>query len=267
VRSRSPLMGGYPLVVHNAATTNLVWAPTTNILWTNISGFPQLPPVPLTSGTNASSANGYLGYLGARTMTNVSATTVTTSIYTNVVTNAGANTMEAVLNPANTSSILRFTPINTLTANNSGNRLTNNAGTFITNGTFRITALQIVGATNTNVLHIVIPTTATNLTSIILSGTNNRRVYVNRAGNGTTLNVTTASSFAGGTWRLGMSMSNSPLTISPNAGTTLTLQGGIRSDQSISVNSGTLVLASEPSPSNLESIADRILWLEDNRTP
>ena len=268
VRSRSPLLGGYPLVVHNAGTTNLVWAPTTNIFWTNLNGFAGLPSIPMTSGTNASSTNPYLGYLGAPTMTNVSATSVSISIYTNVVTNAGGNTVEAILNPTNSSSVLRHTPGNTVTANDSSRRLTNNAGTVFTSGTFRITAIRVIGATNTNALHIVIPTTATNLSTIVLSGTNNRRVYINRAANGSTLNLTTVTNFPGGTWRLGMSLSNSPLTVTPTAGTTLTVQGGIRTDQSISVNSGTLVLTPDPSPStSLQSIADRMLWLEDNATP
>lgn len=261
-------MGGYPLVVHNAATTNLVWAPTTNILWTNISGFPQLPPVPLTSGTNASSANGYLGYLGAPTITNAPATTVAYNSYTNATTNGPGRTVEVILDPTSSTSTVRYTPGNTINANTTSRRLTNNAGTEVyTSGAFSITSLRVIGSANTNVVQIVIPASQTNLSQIILSGTNNRRVYVNRAGNGSTLTVATAPGFSGGTWRLGLSVSNSPLAINVAAGTTLTLQGGIRTDQSISVNSGTLALIAETAPSNLEFSADRILWLEDNRTP
>jgi hypothetical protein len=261
VRSRSPLMFSVPLVIHNNATTNLVWAATTNIFWTNLNGFTGLPYVPLTSGTNSSGAgtNGYIGYYAAPIMTNVSATTATNTGYTN----ATSNSIELFLNPTLTSSIIRYTQTNTVTASSS-RRYTNNDGTQVySNGSLRVTALRVFGSTNTNVLQIVVPASVTNLAQIILSGTNSRRVYVNRAGAPLAISTT---NFSGGTWRLCLSLSNAPLTVSaPTNG--LVLQGGIRTDQTVSVTSGTLSVVQEPTPGNLDQIADRILWLEENRAP
>jgi hypothetical protein len=65
IKSRSPLLAGYPLVQHLSALPIVGgWAPATNIYYNEAIGFPGSPQVPFTSGTNAAGAgtNGYLGY-------------------------------------------------------------------------------------------------------------------------------------------------------------------------------------------------------------
>jgi len=137
-----------------------------------------------------------------------------------------------------------------------------------------ITNLTIVGSTATNTLHIVIPSNCTSLTNIVLSGTTNaRKIYINNQST-TGLTLQTATTTNSYNWWLGATF-RSPLTIiAPIGGSrNLTITGGLRSDQSINLNSGNLSLlpaaATSETLAPIELISDRVLWIEDgrNRTP
>ncbi len=138
------------------------------------------------------------------------------------------------------------------------------------------TNVTIAASAETNALHIIIPASNTNLTQITLSGaTNTRMVYVNHAGANLTLQ--TATTNENYTWRMGITVATFPSSFAvraPTGSRSLTIQGGIRSVRNIDVNQGNLVLSTNTSPamsgsnaSSAELITDRIIWLEEQRTP
>jgi len=295
VRSRSPLLAEYPLVVHQTATTNLAWATNPyKIYYTNVLGYPGFPQVPFTSGTNASGAgtNGYAGYDAAPLSTNYSYTNVATNsiTYTNA-TNTGATVLStnrsgstyttnysggvltATLNSTQTDSILRYDVPNPLPIKVS---FTNTASgnTYINTYTnAAITNLTIVASSSqTNAMHIIIGGNNTSTTNLTLSGTNNTRmIYLNKLSSGA-LNLRTATTTNSYSWMFAASLNNSTLSVTAPSGSgrKLTLTGGLRSDQNINLSSGNMTLAPA---TNLdidnELMADRILWIEDgrNRSP
>ena len=138
------------------------------------------------------------------------------------------------------------------------------------------TNVTITASTATNALHVIIPPSNTNTASITLSGTNNtRRVYINHAGRD--LTIQTATFNENYAWWLGMTVAGSsyPFTVMAPTGTkSLTLQGGIRSERNINLNQGNLILNSNSVPAMsgtnvapVEFVTDRILWLEEQRSP
>ena len=101
-------------------------------------------------------------------------------------------------------------------------------------------------------------------------------IYLNKNG-GAALQIQTSTYTANYTWWLGMTLSNCPATIyAPTNTRSLTLQGGIRSDKNVGMGQGgptNLHILPNPVPgingtnvSPIETIADRILWLEEQRT-
>jgi len=303
IKSRNPLLANYPLVVHQTASTNLTetWVPTKKIYHTETLGVSGSPRIPFTSGTTASGSgtNGYLGYfaspLSVISATNAEGIAVTGLSTTNFVTNgatfvnstSNTNTktyttnysggrLTLVLSSTQGASILRYDVPNTVTnmfsfTNTSGPNkyIRNYSNAFVTN-------LTIVGSTNTNALHLVVPSTTTNITILTLSGTNNaRRIYLNKQSS-VSLNLRTATTNSSYQWWFGGTFSNAALTITAPSGSgrSLTITNGFRSDQSITLSSGNLNIAPVPSASTtnlypLEVIADRVLWIEDgrNRSP
>jgi len=301
IRSRSPLLAGYPLTVHNPGTTNLAWATNAyKIYWSNVLGFSNAADIPFTSGTTASgtgSTNGYLGYFASPMNTNypnpvdvpTSALSVTitntngatyvssTNPVTNTnmfITNYSGGSITLALNSTQTNAITRYVVPNTVTnvwrtSNNSG--LKTNIGYYSNSA---VTNLTLVGATNTNALHLIANASTTNLNTLTLSGTNNtRRIYLNKVGG--TLAIQTATYTNSYTWWMGMSLSNCTASIyAPTNANKVTMQGGIRSDGTINVIQGNLSVISNSVPaingtnvSDIETIADRIMWLEEQRAP
>lgn len=138
------------------------------------------------------------------------------------------------------------------------------------------TNVMISASTQTNTLHVIVASSNTNLSTITLSGTNNSRmVYLNDAGSSVTLQTATANENY--TWRMGMTVSGFPASftvLAPTNTRSLTLQGGIRANRNINLNQGNLTLSSNSVPAitgtdaaSVELIGDRILWLEDQRSP
>lgn len=349
IRSRSPVLAGYPLVVQNPATTNLAWASSPQkIFWADVVGLSNSPAIPFTSGTNSPGADAYIGIFASPMSTNYSYTDVTVTYPTNTfstntavfvppaVTNSGSVTRDftggsvaASLVSTQLNTILRYTVPSFITnmfsftylvtnmnigtnsnittnqqilitgTNITGtgkNRRTNY--TYTTNYTYATntitvtnyatntyidrytnslaTNVTITASSGTNALHVIIPASNTNTTSITLSGTNNtRRVYINHAGGSLTLQTeTTNENYI---WWLGMTVvgSSYPFTVmAPTSTKSLRLEGGIRSERNINLNQGNLILNPNSVPAisgtnvaPVEVITDRILWLEDQRTP
>ena len=132
-----------------------------------------------------------------------------------------------------------------------------------------------MGSANTNTLYLT--ANSTNLAGLTLSGTNNaRRIYLNKNG-GSSLAIKTATYTNSYTWWLGMTLSNCTANVYPPTNTrSLTLQGGMRTDGTINLSQGTaanFILISNSVPaisgtnlSPIETIADRIMWLEEQKS-
>jgi hypothetical protein len=307
IRSRSPVLAGFPAVFHaptlTSDTNQFTNVTTYKIYWTNLVGLPNSPDIPFTSGATASGpgTNAYVGYFASPLNTNNSYIEVTTQTNalsitnyntngaTFVSTNAGPNTntlitnytggsLTVVLNSTNTTAnaLLRYQVANSMTNVYS---TTNVAGskTYIrrySNGL--ATNLTLVASTATNTLHLIADANNTNLTALTLRGTNNtRRVYFYR-NSSRDLTLRTESRATNYTWWMGVTAvnTNADLIITAPTNTrSLTLTGGIRTDRTITVTGQLTIISNSVSPisgtntANIETIADRILWLEEQRTP
>ena len=114
----------------------------------------------------------------------------------------------------------------------------------------------------TNAVQIVIPESQTALTNVLLDGSNTRETYLYRRGSAAPLlNVTTGG--GNSTFRLGMTL-DGPANL--NISGTFTLRGGIRSGSAVTKLTGDFSVIAESAPSwELDAIADRMMWLEDQR--
>lgn len=94
--------------------------------------------------------------------------------------------------------------------------------------------------------------------SLTVSGHNSRRVAlaIKKAGGAT---VGAQFTTANAAWRLLLELENTPVTLAGSA----TLTGGIRSDRSVTLGAGSVVvLAPETDPKLLERLASRTAWVE-----
>jgi len=287
VRSRSPLLAGFPLVVHQPASTNLgSWAPTAKIYYTNPIGFMDFPQVPFTSGTNPAGAgtNNYKGYFAAPLSTNylpqtnnltgISVINPTNTGYTNSSTNmVGTRTnttywsgqLGLLINSSQTDPIIHFDIPSTT---NFSTNISTTVMTTYTNA--RVTNVTLVASANTNAMHLIVPATNANLSSITLSNTpSTREIYLNKQSTNNLI-LQTATTNASYTWWFAATLSNSNsvlvATNIPRSSYLLTLTGGLRTPGTIT-NNGNLRLTNDTTPSaSIEHIADRVMWLEEART-
>ena len=208
---------------------------------------------------------------------------------TNFTTNYSGGQIAVILNSTQTNSILRFDVpatytnmisfTNVLTNSTTAPKYTNTIYWIYTNN--YVTNLTIVGSTNANALHVVVPSSNTNLSAITLSGaTNTRQVYINQADNqASDLTLRTEFFNASYIWWLGMTATDSThmkklIVLAPTNTWSLTIQGGIRSERDINLNQGKLILNPSTVPpingmniSPVELLGDRIMWLEEQRSP
>jgi len=264
----------------------------------NISGAVSIP---FTSGTNASGAgtNGFLGYFAApvstQSQTNASGEAVLTNAitYTNYYTNSAIPTSTnstnvtggtnftiyytsgraaARLSTSQTNSLLRYDVTTSVPTYSTTNKVTNGSGANRrTNTYFRyytnmsLTNLQLAGTNITNTLHIVVASTNTNLTILTLTNTANSRQIVVNVQRTSAIELRTATTDASYDWKLALSsLAPVNMTVPGGSGRSLTVTGGLRSDQLLSVNSGSLNVRSETNASFATDISsDRILWIED----
>jgi hypothetical protein len=143
---------------------------------------------------------------------------------------------------------------------------------YSTNGTnytgLRVTGLVLRGTEiyGLKPLQVVIPGSRTNLTAIFLEGRNplvtGRPVYVNFQRSpltGGQLNVIATN--ASGNWRVGISASHSDVVFSTAV---IDIGGGVRTE---GIVAGNPTLERELDPGGLDYVADRMMWLEDYKTP
>ena len=267
VRTRSPITAGYPVVQQLPASNNvaLLVGAVPHIDMTKneqFIGFHDMARMRVSSVTNTTvDATGYEGFL------DVPVGVAAAGLFTNVVfrpANAQVTEMQAIIDlstsdPQDLNQVLRY-------------ELVADTADFATNGTnyagVPVTSLLVRGTEifGLKPLQVVIPEERTNLRTIFLEGRNplvtGRPVYINyqrSAGGGATLSMVATN--ATGRWRLGLSASHSDVFC---ATTGIDIVGGIRTDGTISGNPS---LEQERDPGGLDYIADRMMWLEDYKTP
>ena len=269
VRTRSPITAGYPMVQHKPANENVSsLAGTAPYIDMNnpeqFVGFHEMARMRVSSvtNTNASETSGYVGYLG------VPIGVAAWGPFTNAQTaprGTGFTNLEISIDLGPTNSSEYSVLVYDVPA--FADYADTNSGTNYIN--VPVTAVKLQGAGgyyNPQPIQIVVQATNTNVQSLILAGNNpsttGRPVYFNyqRAeGSGATLQVVTTN--ATGVWRIGMTATHSDIQFDGP----VEIVGGIRTDGRVLGAAPTL--RQELSPFGLDYIADRMMWLEDYKTP
>jgi hypothetical protein len=267
VRTRSPITAGYPVVQHLPADDEVVGLVGPPYIDMNENeqfiGFHEMARMRVSSVTNTNTdTNGYLGYLG------VPIGVAAAGFYTNaqlVPSDSSVTELRVLIDlsaadPSDLSQVLRY-ELDLDTADYATNGTTN-IGVPVTGLVLRGT--EIYGL---KPLQIVIPQIRTNLAAVYLEGRNptdtGRPVYVNfqrDPTNGGQLNVIATN--ATGKWRFGLTAQHATNVSFATSG--IDIVGGVRTDGTIT---GAPSLEPERDPGGLDYIADRMMWLEDYKTP
>ncbi|MBE2181740.1 MAG: hypothetical protein IAE97_14855 [Chthoniobacterales bacterium] len=257
VRTRSPIAAGYTFVRQRPSTASVLFAaaPYINMgaagAFVGYEGLPRLPVSSVTN-TNTNDTTGYMGYLDVPIGASQAGdfTNVTFQLWTNSTTLQAVLDLSAV--PTGTNSVLKYTVPQSATFTNGSN--------------YAVRAIQLRGAPGGAYdfpVHVEVPAANTNVTTLVLTNNNLRRVYVNVQRSAFSTNVFTVRTTNNPTfWRLGMSASKMNVTF--NTGM-LPITGGIRSDADVLFPAGASYFTREADPGGLDVIADRMMWLEDNR--
>ena len=267
VRTRSPITAGYPVVQHLPADDSVAFLagvqPYINMNENEqFIGFHEMARMRVSSVTNTTTdPNGYMGFL------DVPVGVAAAGFYTNAqlaAANPSVTALRVVIDlstadPSDLSQVLRY-------------ELDVDAEDYSTNGVdytgVPVTGIVIKGTETYGLkpLQIVIPQTRTNLSDLFLEGRNplvtGRPVYVNYQRDPATrgqLNVVATN--ATGKWRLGLTVQHGDVAFATSG---IEIVGGVRTDGTISGNPS---LESERDPGGLDYIADRMMWLEDYKTP
>jgi hypothetical protein len=249
VRLRSPVAAGYTFVQQRPADRDLQGF-ISCVDATNFAGYPSVPQMPVSSVTNTnvspSESDGYRGYFGIP----VGNAATLTFINTNAPVVAGGNAQVivdlrdpggGVLDNAAPGAVYEYrVPASTNTATT--------------------TSLLLVGADDRTLppLRVVIPSEASGLTNVVLSGGNSRAVYINARpiATGATNLAFTTNAAGVGPWRIGISASSRDLSFAD-----VPIEGGVRSDRNFTNDN----LSGDIDPQGLDFIADLMMWLEDYR--
>lgn len=273
VRTRSPIAAGYPVVQHKPANANLsgLVGDSPYVDMNNaeqIIGFHEMARMRVSSvtNTNSSDTTGYVGYLDAPTgVASFAPFTAATMSPFETDTNGVATNLQAVVNlgstdPNDTSQVLVYL------VPSQAEYFETNAIPAITN-TLPVVSVRLIGTSiyGLKPLQIIIPSSNTNAQQIELVGNNpadtGRVTYLNYrrdTSNPGELQVVTTN--ATGTWRLGITTSHSDIGFDGP----IDIVGGVRTDGFIN---GSPTLHQELNPGGLDYIADRMMWLEDYKTP
>lgn len=265
VRTRSPIAAGYTIVQHLPANNDVsglaggtyhINMSTNSTKVEQFLGYPEMARMRVSSVTNTNSGDttGFAGYLDDL-------------MRVNWPTNNGA---EWVLLPGNTNGKM---VINLGT--NSGvlpssayyvppTHLFTNAST---NSFLPVEIVEVVGTdlnTPANPLpNLPIIVSGVNVTNFILKGNNpadgGRRVYVHYQH--TNLPLVISTDGVTEPWRIGITALHSHVKFDNG----VTLVGGVRTDKIMLGQTNALYFQPETDPGGLDSIADRMMWLEDYR--
>lgn len=269
VRTRSPIAAGYSFVQQLPAANNLsglvpVGVPYINMQTTDkFIGFEDVPRMPFSSVTNTNpDPNGYTGYLAIPLVPGGSSY----GQFTNYRIEPRDTNLQLVLDladdgPLDTNSVVLFEMTNDVVA-----LYTNQSdGQVWTNRSIRAVVLVGADRPTNKPLHVVIGPSITNTTLLVLSNNNERLIYLNRqkqTNDGVPLDVISDASASD--WRIGMTISKSSVQFEIGA---LEVVGGLRTDGAITFQAEQAYFSPEAFPEGLDYIADRMMWLEDYKTP
>lgn len=270
IRTRSPIAAGFAFVNHRPATN--LWAPLRRINMQQADyavGFTNLPRMPVSSvtNTNTGDSTGFLGFLLLpkaeaafgdllATPTGVESVLVDTSnpVTARIEINLDTFSYTATQDDSHFYEVPASTDPVTVT-----NGVTN------TNYNVPVTTLLLSGpgAANNLPLQIFIPANNTSLTNLILSGANSRIVYLYRQGPASPpLRISTTG--GNNIFRIGMTLD---CAADLNISGSLTVRGGFRTGSPLDQSTGDFTLVADNDPTwKFDAIADRMMWLEDQRS-
>ena len=266
VRTRSPITAGFAFVNQRAAANNSTAIPRLEMQQTDFAtGFSGLPRMPVSSVTNTNTGDitGFLGFLSAPkaeapfgdfygSTTGLETNYFTSGSGATVVTNAEIVVKLGTFSYYNPDGCLFYeVPSKIDKPETDGSYSYTNS----------VTRLVLEGGGDGVPVQISVPAANTTLTNLVLRGDNVRPVYVDYRKSTGTLIVSTSA--ANTSFRMGMTLYSSA-DLSPSG--SLTVVGGLRTGQSLANSQGTVTLQPETSPSwRYDAIADRMMWLEDQR--
>jgi hypothetical protein len=269
LRTRSPVAAGYSFVQQRPADNDLASLASPPYIDMNAQseqffGFYGMPRVPVSSVTNtftrgAGDTNGYQGYLDVIEGASVYGLFTNASFQPREPSNETPRTLQVILNlsatdPNIANAVLRYN-VEDNTA-----RYTN--GTNVYNLPVKAVVLSGTDVWGQKPLHVVVPESNTNVTSLVLSNDNSRLVYFHRrkaANDNVPFDV---SSVNADSWRIGLTMSRCNIQFEVGE---LSIIGGLRTDGTITFQGGSANCTPELDPAGLDFIADRMMWLEDYR--
>lgn len=286
VRMRSPIAAGYAFVRQKPSPPG--FAPgipayidmqtSSDAFW----GFPGLPSVPVSSssGTNALETDGYRGYLGTEVAeANVpSGTNVSSGFYGEEFTSVSYAPLVPNVSMQAIVDLASFT--NPVAGRVFQCSILNKAPyTYVSGGSnvtvYRDVKSVVLGGTTSgdsaDPVLVRIQQVNTNVTQLVLSNQNNRRVYVSRVQGGVLGDPPVPSLIVGSTntglnaWRVGITYAMGK-NITTNRvlfeSGMVAMKGGLRTDAEVI---GSPSVEPETNPQGLERIGDRMMWLEDHR--
>jgi hypothetical protein len=275
VRTRSPIAAGYPLTQHRPASNAISGFLNPPYIDMNdpeqFVGFHEMARMRVSSVTNTNvlfgesrDTNGYIGYV------DVPVGIAAFGFFTNAVAEplgGGFTQLEMVLDLGSVdgndlSQVLRYVVPAT------GSYTDTNTQT--TYSSLPVRAVRLIGsdAIGRKPLQIIVPPTQTNLQTLYLSGRNTdanrvrRPVYFNFQRSGAAWGaLEVVEKDATGRWCIGISATHSDITFRV---TNIVIVGGVRTDGGIF---GFPLVSRERDPGGLDYVADRMMWLEDYKTP
>lgn len=269
IRTRSPIAAGFAFVNHRPATNTWTPTPRIDLQQTNSDyamGFIDLPRMPVSSvtNTNTGDTDGFRGFLllpkAEADFGDVLADPDAGSVDLQMISSNSARVLlDLNIYDYDTTDGPRFYEVPAkidITSGGSTNYALNVVELVLSNAAGTGTSFK------TGAVQVVIPESNASLTSVKLAGSNMREVYLYRRGtNSPPLSIKTAG--GNHTFRIGMTL-DCPADL--NISGTLTIRGGFRTGSLLTQSTGDFSLEAEPSPTwRLDAVADRMMWLEDQR--
>ncbi len=274
VRTRSPIAAGFAFVNQRPADNSAAdWLPARriNMLAADYAvGFPNIPRIPVSSVTNSAATNSALTMadLGGLLLPKAEAPfgdvtrppdPADSVVLTAIDASSASVTIDLNDFDYDVTDTPRFYEVPQSVD------IVDAGGTNYALAVTRLVLRNDAGAGasfKTNAVQIVIPASQTTLTNVVLDGSNMRETYLYRQGApAPLLSVTTGGGNA--TFRIGMTV-DGPANL--NISGTFTLRGGIRSGSAVTKLTGDFAVVAENAPTwEFDAIADRMMWLEDQR--
>ena len=275
VRTRSPITAGYAVVQHKPANNDITNLSSSAYIDMNqseqIIGFSEMARMRVSSVSNTDNdPTGYDGYLDVPI--GLAAWSPFTGAQVEAIDDPMAPTEVQILIDLGTPDSNQINPVLIYEVPAFADYTVPGTDPEIVLSNLPVVSVRLLGTEISNLapLQIIVPSSNTNVTSLKLSGRNpginpplGRPVYFNlqRISNSGVPFFVSDAGAVGQSWRLGMSAAHSDVVFETPG---INIVGGIRTDGAIF---GAPSLRPELAPGGLDYIADRMMWLEDYKTP